>query len=45
MTPEMQMELIAALKETAASACRVLVLAGAGNAFCSGLDLAVAPAK
>jgi len=40
MTPEMQMELIAALEETAASRCRVLVLAGAGSAFCSGLDLA-----
>lgn len=41
MTPEMQMELIAALEETAASACRVLVLSGSGSAFCSGLDLAV----
>ena len=41
MTPEMQMELIAALKETASGAARVLVLAGAGNAFCSGLDIAV----
>jgi methylglutaconyl-CoA hydratase len=39
MTPEMQMELIAALEETAASGCCVLVLAGAGAAFCSGLDL------
>jgi len=39
MTPEMQMELIATLEETAASHCRVLVLAGAGSAFCSGLDL------
>ena len=39
MTPEMQMELIAALEETAASDCRVLVLAGSGAAFCSGLDL------
>jgi methylglutaconyl-CoA hydratase len=39
MTPEMQMELIAALEETAASRCRVLVMAGAGSAFCSGLDL------
>jgi methylglutaconyl-CoA hydratase len=39
MTPEMQMELIAALEEAAASNCRVLVLAGAGEAFCSGLDL------
>jgi methylglutaconyl-CoA hydratase len=39
MTPEMQMELIAALEEAAQSNCRVLVLAGAGEAFCSGLDL------
>jgi methylglutaconyl-CoA hydratase len=39
MTPEMQMELLAAFEETAASDCRVLVLAGAGKAFCSGLDL------
>jgi methylglutaconyl-CoA hydratase len=41
MTPEMQIELIAALEEVAASNCRVLVLAGAGEAFCSGLDLSV----
>lgn len=41
MTPEMQMELIAALEETASSAARVLVLAGAGDAFCSGLDISV----
>ncbi len=39
MTPEMQMELIAALEDAASSGCRVLVLAGAGEAFCSGLDL------
>ena len=39
MTPEMQLELIAALEETASSSCRVLVLAGSGDAFCSGLDL------
>lgn len=39
MTPEMQMELAAALEDAAASDCRVLVLAGAGEAFCSGLDL------
>jgi methylglutaconyl-CoA hydratase len=43
MTPEMQTELIAALEETAAcDHCRVLVLSGAGTAFCSGLDLAEA---
>lgn len=41
MTPEMQTELIAALEETAAAECRVVVLAGAGGAFCSGLDLSV----
>src|ERR1035438_7589258 len=39
MTPEMQQELIAAFEDAAASACRVLVLAGAGEAFCAGLDL------
>lgn len=40
MTPEMQTELIAALNEAAVSDCRVVVLKGAGEAFCSGLDLA-----
>jgi methylglutaconyl-CoA hydratase len=39
MTPEMQMELIAAFEDAAASNCRVLVLSGAGAAFCAGLDL------
>ncbi|HEY1768204.1 MAG TPA: enoyl-CoA hydratase-related protein [Terracidiphilus sp.] len=39
MTPEMQMELIAALEEAAQSSCRVVVLCGAGAAFCAGLDL------
>lgn len=39
MTPEMQAELIAAFEEAAASDCRVVVLTGAGDAFCSGLDL------
>ncbi|MGH9604126.1 MAG: enoyl-CoA hydratase/isomerase family protein [Terracidiphilus sp.] len=39
MTPEMQEELIAALKEAAMCGCRAVVLAGAGEAFCSGLDL------
>jgi methylglutaconyl-CoA hydratase len=41
MTPEMQLELIAALEEAAAGSCRVVVFKGAGDAFCSGLDLAV----
>ena len=40
MTPEMQWELITAM-EDAAGACRVLILRGAGEAFCSGLDLSV----
>jgi methylglutaconyl-CoA hydratase len=39
MTPEMQTELIAAMQDAVASGCRVLVFAGAGDAFCSGLDL------
>lgn len=39
MTPEMQLELISALEDTALTNCRALVLAGAGDAFCSGLDL------
>jgi len=39
MTPEMQLELLAILEDTAASGCRVFVLTGAGDAFCSGLDL------
>lgn len=39
MTPEMQTELIAAMDEAAASDCRVVVFAGAGEAFCAGLDL------
>ena len=41
MTPEMQLELIAAFEEAAACSCRVVVLRGAGDAFCSGLDLSV----
>jgi methylglutaconyl-CoA hydratase len=42
LTPQMQTELIAALEATAGSATtRVLVLTGAGSAFCGGLDLAV----
>jgi methylglutaconyl-CoA hydratase len=40
MTPEMQEELIAAMYEAASGHCRVVVFAGAGEAFCSGLDLA-----
>lgn len=39
MTREMQTELIQALEETAAGDFRVLILTGAGEAFCSGLDL------
>lgn len=39
MTPEMQTELIDAMEDAAASECRVLVFTGAGDAFCSGLDL------
>jgi methylglutaconyl-CoA hydratase len=39
MTPVMQEELIAAMREAAASNCRVVVFAGAGESFCAGLDL------
>jgi len=39
MTPEMQDELIAAMQKAAAGNCRVVVFRGAGDAFCSGLDL------
>jgi methylglutaconyl-CoA hydratase len=39
ITPEMQLELIAAFEDATASDCRVVVLTGAGEAFCSGLDL------
>jgi methylglutaconyl-CoA hydratase len=39
MTPEMQSELIDGLDNAARSNCRVVVLRGAGDAFCSGLDL------
>lgn len=39
MTPEMIEELIAAMQEAAAGQCRVVVFAGAGEAFCAGLDL------
>ncbi len=41
MTPAMQMELITAMHDSARSDCRVLVFAGAGDAFCAGLDLSV----
>ena len=41
MTPEMQQELISALEDAAPSGARVVVLTGAGDAFCSGLDLTV----
>ena len=39
MTPEMQDELIAAFEKAATGHCRVVVLTGAGEAFCAGLDL------
>ena len=39
MTREMQTELISAMEETAATECCALILTGAGDAFCSGLDL------
>jgi methylglutaconyl-CoA hydratase len=41
MTPAMQEELIAAFEDAGASQCRVVILRGAGDAFCSGLDLSV----
>ena len=39
MTQEMQTDLIGVLDETAKADCRVLILTGLGEAFCSGLDL------
>ncbi|HTH54257.1 MAG TPA: enoyl-CoA hydratase-related protein [Edaphobacter sp.] len=39
MTPEMQDELIAAFEKAAVDHSRVIVLTGAGEAFCAGLDL------
>jgi methylglutaconyl-CoA hydratase len=39
MTPEMQDELIAAFEKAATGHCRVVMLTGAGEAFCAGLDL------
>ena len=41
LSPQMQEELVRAMLEACAEQCRVLVLRGAGDAFCSGLDLAV----
>ncbi len=39
MTSAMQEELIAAMEGAAEDGCQVLVFAGAGEAFCAGLDL------
>ena len=39
MTEEMQLELIQVLEESAANNCCAFILTGAGDAFCSGLDL------
>lgn len=39
ITREMQRELIAALEQATVARCRVVILRGAGDAFCSGLDL------
>ena len=41
LVPEMQEELIAAFGEVDGCGARVVVLAGEGESFCSGLDLAV----
>ncbi len=41
LTPEMQEELIAAFEAAKTGAVKVVILTGAGTAFCSGLDLAV----
>jgi methylglutaconyl-CoA hydratase len=40
MTPEMQDELISAMEEASTCDSRIVIFAGAGEAFCSGLDLA-----
>jgi methylglutaconyl-CoA hydratase len=39
MTPEMQEELILAMHAAGEGDCRVVIFAGAGEAFCAGLDL------
>jgi methylglutaconyl-CoA hydratase len=39
MTQEMQVELTSAFEEAAGTECCALILTGAGDAFCSGLDL------
>jgi methylglutaconyl-CoA hydratase len=39
MTQEMQTELISVIEDTAVTRCCALILTGAGDAFCSGLDL------
>ena len=41
LIPEMQNELISALAGVDAAGARVVILAGEGEAFCAGLDLAV----
>jgi len=41
LTPEMQEELIAELNAAKEGSAKLIILTGAGTAFCSGLDLAV----
>jgi methylglutaconyl-CoA hydratase len=41
LTPEMQEELIATFESAKKSGVKLVILTGAGTAFCSGLDLAV----